>query len=81
MYAIHDILANESSSNLGVIGDVNEPLLSLALGLIYPDKYRDNFNVEIDLVSDSNALDILNKEMYLFIDNYSKFVESYERKK
>ena len=76
-----DILANESSSNLGVIGDVNEPLLSLALGLIYPDKYRDNFNVEIDLVSDSNALDILNKEMYLFIDNYSKFVESYERKK
>ena len=76
-----DILANESSSNLGVIGDVNEPLLSLALSQIYPDKNRDNFNVEIDLVSDSNFFEILDKEMYFFIDNYSKFNQSYERKK
>ena len=76
-----DIIANENSSNLGIIGDINEPLLSLALSQINTDKYMGNFNVELDLVSDSNTLDILDKEMYLFIENYSKFVESYERKK
>ena len=75
-----DILADESSSNLGIIGDVNEPLLSLALSHIYPDKYRESFKIELDLVSDSDAFNILDKEMYFFIENYPKFVESYERK-
>ena len=76
-----DILAEESSSNLGIIGDINEPLLSLALSQIYTDKYRESFNIELDLVSDSNAFDILDKEMYFFIENYTKFGEFYERKK
>jgi carboxyl-terminal processing protease len=76
-----DILAEESSSNLGIIGDVNEPLLSLALSQIYPDKYRESFNIELDLVSDSDAFNILDKEMYFFIENYTKFRKSYERKK
>ena len=76
-----DIVADESSSNLGVIGDINEPLLSIALSQIYPDKYREDFNIELDLVSDSNSFDILDKEMYFFIDNYTKFGESNERKK
>jgi hypothetical protein len=76
-----DIVADESSSNLGVIGDVNEPLLSIALSQIYPDKYREDFNIELDLVSDSNSFDILDKEMYFFIDNYTKFVEFNERRK
>jgi carboxyl-terminal processing protease len=78
---IPDILADESSSNLGVIGDVNEPLLSIALSQIYPDKNTENFNIELDLVSDSNYFDILDKEMYFFIDNYTNFRESNERKK
>ena len=76
-----DILAEESSSNLGIIGDINEPLLSLALSQIYTDKHRESFNIELDLVSDSNAFDILDKEMYFFIENYTKFGEFYERKK
>jgi len=76
-----DIVADESSSNLGVIGDVNEPLLSIALSQIYTDKYREDFNIELDLVSDSNSFDILDKEMYFFIDNYTKFAEFNERKK
>ena len=76
-----DIIAYEDSSNLGIIGDLDEPLLSLALGQITLDKNLNNFTEVLDLIGDSSELDILNKEMYHFIDNYSKFDDSYERKK
>ena len=76
-----DIIAYEDSSNLGIIGDLDEPLLSLALGQITLDKNLNNFTEVLDLIGDSSELDILNKEMYYFIDNYSKFDNSYERKK
>jgi len=76
-----DILAEEDSSNLGIIGDIDEPLLSIALGQISSDKNFNNYTQVLDLVGDSNELEILNKEMYYFIENYSKFDNSYERKK
>lgn len=76
-----DIIAYEDSSNLGIIGDLDEPLLSLALGQITLDKNLNNFTEVLDLIGDSSELDILNKEMYYFINNYSKFDNSYERKK
>lgn len=76
-----DIIAYEDSSNLGIIGDLDEPLLSLALGQITFDKNLNNFTEVLDLIGDSSELDILNKEMYYFIDNYSKFDKSYDRKK
>lgn len=76
-----DILAEEDSSNLGIIGNIDEPLLSIALGQISLDKNFNNYTQVLDLVGDSNELEILNKEMYYFIENYSKFDISYERKK
>ena len=76
-----DIIAYEDSSNLGIIGDLDEPLLSLALDQITLGKNLNNFTEVLDLIGDSSELDILNKEMYYFIDNYSKFDNSYERKK
>ena len=76
-----DILAEEDSSNLGIIGNIDEPLLSIALGQISLDKNLNNYTEELDLIDDSSELEILNKEMYYFIDNYSKFDISYERKK
>jgi hypothetical protein len=76
-----NIIADEDSSNLGIIGDLDEPLLSLALGQISLDKNLHNYTEVLDLIGDSDELDILNKEMYYFIDNYSKFDNSYERKK
>jgi C-terminal processing protease CtpA/Prc len=76
-----NITADEDSSNLGIIGDLDEPLLSLALGQISLDKNLHNYTEVLDLIGDSSELDILNKEMYYFIDNYSKFDNSYERKK
>ncbi|MDA9357233.1 S41 family peptidase, partial [Flavobacteriaceae bacterium] len=76
-----NIIADEDSSNLGIIGDINEPLLSLALGQITSDRSYYVYTEELDLVSDSNSFDILDKEMYFFLDNYTKFEESNERKK
>ena len=76
-----NIIADEDSSNLGIIGDLDEPLLSLALGQISSDKNLHNYTEVLNLIGDSSELDILNKEMYYFIDNYSKFENSYERKK
>ena len=76
-----NIIADEDSSNLGIIGDLDEPLLSLALGQISSDKNLHNYTEELDLISDSSEFDLLNKEMYYFINNYSKFDNSYERKK
>ena len=76
-----DILAEEDSSNLGIIGDIDEPLLSIALGQISLDKNFNNYTQVLDLVGDSNELEILNKEMYYFIENCSKFEILYERKK
>jgi C-terminal processing protease CtpA/Prc len=76
-----NIIADEDSSNLGIIGDLDEPLLSLALEQISFDKNLHNYTKVLDLIGDSSELDILNKEMYYFIDNYSKFENLYERKK
>ena len=76
-----DIIAYEDSSNLGIIGDLDEPLLSIALDQITLGKNLNNFTEVLDLIGDSSELDVLNKEMYHFIDNYSKFDDSYERKK
>jgi C-terminal processing protease CtpA/Prc len=76
-----DILAEEDSSNLGIIGDIDEPLLSIALGQISLGKNLNNYTQTLDLVGDSSELEFLNKEMYYFIENYSKFDNSYERKK
>jgi len=36
-----------------------------------------NFTEVLDLIGDSSELDVLNKEMYHFIDNYSKNVPFY----
>jgi len=76
-----NIIADEDSSNLGIIGDLDEPLLSLALEQISSDKNLHNYTEELDLISDSSEFDLLNKEMYYFINNYSKFDNSHERKK
>ena len=76
-----DIFAEENSSNLGIIGDIDEPLLSIALEQISLDKNFNNYTQVLDLVGDSNEFDVLNKEMYYYIENYSKFDNSYERKK
>ena len=76
-----DIIAYEDSSNLGIIGDLDEPLLSIALDQITFGKNLNNFTEVLDLIGDSSELDVLNKEMYHFIDNYCKFDDSYERKK
>ena len=76
-----NIIADEDSSNLGIIGDLDEPLLSLALEQITLDKNLHNYTEELDLISDSSEFDLLNKEMYYFINNYSKFDNSHERKK
>ena len=76
-----DIFAEEDSSNLGIIGDIDEPLLSIALGQISSDKNFNNYTQTLDLIGDSNEFNVLNKEMYYYIENYSKFDNSYERKK
>ena len=72
-----DIIAYEDSSNLGIIGDLDEPLLSIALDQITLGKNLNNFTEVLDLIGDSSELDVLNKEMYHFIDNYSKNVPFY----
>ena len=76
-----DIFAEEDSSNLGIIGDIDEPLLSIALEQISSDKNFNNYTQTLDLIGDSNEFNVLNKEMYYYIENYSKFDNSYERKK
>ena len=76
-----DVFAEEDSSNLGIIGNIDEPLLSIALGQISLDKNFNNYTQELDLIGDSNEFDVLDKEMYYYIENYSKFDNSYERKK
>ena len=76
-----DVLVEENSANLGIIGDIGEPLLSVALELINTDRRNSIFNEEIEFIGDSNSLNILDKEMYISIENYIKFGKSYERKK
>ena len=76
-----NIIADEDSSNLGIIGDPDEPLLSIALAQISSDKNLSNYTELLDLIGDSSEFDLLSNEMYYFIENYSKFVNIYERKK
>ena len=76
-----DVLVDENSANLGIIGDISEPLLSVALELINSDRRNSIFNEEIDFIGDSNSLNILDKEMYISINNYTKFAKYYEEKK
>ena len=75
------LISQVISVNLGIIGDIDEPLLSIALEQISSDKNFNNYTQVLDLVGDSNEFDVLNKEMYYYIENYSKFDNSYERKK
>ena len=76
-----DILVEENSANLGIIGNIDEPLLSVALEQINADRRNSIFNEEIDLIGDSNSFNILDKEMYIFIENYTKFREYNGREK
>ena len=76
-----DVLVEENSANLGIIGDIGEPLLSVALELINTDRRNSIFNEEIEFIGDSNSLNILDKEMYISINNYTKFAKYYEEKK
>ena len=76
-----NIIADEDSSNLGIIGNPDEPLLSIALEQISSDKNLNNYTELLDLIGDSSEFDLLSNEMYYLIENYSKFVNLYERKK
>ena len=60
-----DITIEENSGNLGVLGDENEPLLALALQQITLDRNEIEVIDPIELVDDSNGLELLQKEMYI----------------
>jgi len=38
-----------------------------------------NYTELLDVIGDSSEFDLLSNEMYYFIENYSKFVNIYER--
>ena len=64
-----DITIEENSGNLGVLGDGNEPLLALALQQITLDRKDIELIDPIELIDDSNTFELLNKEMYIELNN------------
>ena len=56
---------SEDASNLGVIGNENEPLLAIALSEIAGDNRYIPFREPVKLLSDDNSLSKFAKEMYI----------------
>jgi len=64
-----DIILEENTTNLGVLGDENEPLLALALQQITLDRKVIDLINPIKLIDDSNKFELLQKEMYIDLKN------------
>ena len=64
-----DIILEENTTNLGVLGDENEPLLALALQQITFDRKVIDLINPIKLIDDSNKFELLQKEMYIDLKN------------
>ena len=64
-----DIILEENITNLGVLGDENEPLLALALQQITLDRKVIDLINPIKLIDDSNKFELLQKEMYIYLKN------------
>ena len=64
-----DIVLEENTANLGVLGDQNEPLLALALQQITLDRKLIDLISPINLIDDSNKFELLKKEMYINLKN------------
>jgi C-terminal processing protease CtpA/Prc len=64
-----DIILEENITNLGVLGDENEPLLALALQQITLDRKVIDLINPIKLIDDSNKFELLQKEMYIDLKN------------
>ncbi|MDG2173232.1 MAG: carboxyl-terminal protease, partial [Flavobacteriaceae bacterium] len=64
-----DIVLEENTANLGVLGDQNEPLLALALQQITLDRKLIDLISPINLIDDSNQFELLKKEMYIDLKN------------
>ena len=64
-----DIVLEENTANLGVLGDLNEPLLALALQQITLDRKLIDLISPINLIDDSNQFELLKKEMYIDLKN------------
>ena len=64
-----DIVLEENTANLGVLGDLNEPLLALALQQITLDRKLIDLISPINLIDDSNQFELLKKEMYINLKN------------
>jgi len=60
-----DIIHEENTANLGVLGDENEPLLAIALQQITLDRKVIDMISPIKLIDDSNRFELLHKEMYI----------------
>ncbi|HJN53732.1 MAG TPA: carboxyl-terminal protease, partial [Flavobacteriaceae bacterium] len=69
-----DIILEENTVNLGVLGNVNEPLLALSLQQITLDRKIIELINPVELIDDSNKFELLQKDMYidLKIDFLSK---------
>jgi len=64
-----DIILEENTANLGVLGHENEPLLALALQQITLDRKVIDIISPIKLIDDSNKFELLHKEMYIDLKN------------
>ena len=64
-----DLVIDENTGNLGILGDVNEPLLALALQQISLDRKEIELIEPIELIDDSNKFELLDKEMYIDMKN------------
>ena len=64
-----DIILEENTTNLGVLGDENEPLLALALQQITLDRKVIDLINPIKLIDDSNKFELLQREMYIDLKN------------
>ena len=64
-----DIVLEENTANLGILGDQNEPLLALALQQITLDRKLIDLISPINLIDDSNQFELLKKEMYIDLKN------------
>ncbi|MBT3560102.1 MAG: carboxyl-terminal protease [Flavobacteriaceae bacterium] len=64
-----DIILEENITNLGVLGDENEPLLALALQQITLDRKIIDLINPVKLIDDSNKFELLQKEMYIDLKN------------
>ena len=64
-----DLVIDENTGNLGILGDVNEPLLALALQQISLDRKEIELIEPIELIDDSNKFELLEKEMYIDLND------------